>query len=225
MQRKILITLCFFVSCGMMTATYSYLGTFQSSTQNTQEVPQTKSNAKGVFIPPKYPNQTTTTTTTTTTSTSNVQLSKYYVNKRYNFSIQYPANWQYVQPTSSMASFIGTYGTPSSQSSLTIQSIKGRGLSAQQMIERAKQTLVRRAGSFVIDDDNATPALPNSPGYQGRYVIFRYTIDNTPMQQIEILFYKNPNRVLFVVDYIAPESQFATDLPVAKAMIKSITLP
>lgn len=214
MQRKIIVAICFFTSCSMMTTTYSYLGTFQSSTEAEQEAQH-----PGSFIPAKTPSQTP-------TETTNVQLTKYYSNQRYHFSIQYPENWQYVEPAAYMASFIGTYGTPSSQSSLTLQALKNRrGQSVQQIIESAKQTLVRRAGSFVIDDDDTLPPLPNSPGYQGRYVVFRYAINHIPMQQIEIIFYKNPNRGLFVLDYIAPQSQFAADLPVAKAMIKSVALP
>ncbi len=163
----------------------------------------------------------------TAVSTTSTDLTNYYQNQRYSFSIRYPANWSYVEIASYGVAILGPQNTASKKSSVTAQYVGSqRRTSVQQLIENGKNSLLKKAGSFQIEEDGMLPpSTITNPNYQARYTLYSFTMNNQPTKQMEIIYFTNPNRAKYVIDYISSAEQFDIDLPIAKAMITSFVIP
>jgi Domain of unknown function (DUF4864) len=158
---------------------------------------------------------------------SDSELNNYYQNQRYHFTIKYPVNWSYVEISSYGVAIMGQENTASSQSSVTVQYIGSqKRISLQQLIEQGKSILMKKASTFKIEEEGMLPqsAITNH-AYQASYALYSYTINNQPVKQMEVIYYTNPNRVKYVIDYISTADQFDVNLPMAKAMVRSFSMP
>lgn len=155
-------------------------------------------------------------------SSKDVVLDKTYHNSKFKYQIDYPADWKFIQNNGNVV-FNGKEGTPSAQSSflISVSRQEHKHLSAQQILDVIKIKILKSTSNMKIIEAGVMPALYPNAEYDGRYAIYSYTINNTPFMHLEVAAIWGLNHYLYVLDYIAPASQFKADLPIAKAMIIS----
>lgn len=163
----------------------------------------------------------TTTAETTTPADNSINT---YQDPNNAFTLIYPDEWQFIKDNNKVV-FNGKPGTVSNQSSFTIQPLDDNQ-SVQDVADQGEAIIKEKsAGSYKVVDDGLLPPRSNkNDNYHGKYAVYSYTVDNQPMKQLQIIYFKSPKRAKYIVDFVAPESQFDTDLPAAKAMIASFTI-
>lgn len=153
-----------------------------------------------------------------------INLANNYDNSRYRFSIRYPMGWTYTQPSRSVVVFNGE--GEDSRSSLTLQAIKqGRDShSVQKILDEEMQIISKQYQDLRVVETGKLPSFPGAnAGYQGRYVLFHYTANHTDIAHLSVVYFKKPERALYLLDFVTAANQFDADVPTAKAMITSFT--
>lgn len=150
-----------------------------------------------------------------------------YHDDNHDYTLIYPDEWQYHKSEDNKVVFNGRPGSISSQSTLIIQpfSAENRPQSVHEVAEKNEAELSEQSPSLKIVEDGLLPPRSNkNERYHGKYTVYSYTINNQPMRQLQVIYFKSPKRVQYVIDFISPESQFDTDLPAARAMIASFKI-
>ena len=151
-----------------------------------------------------------------------------YQDPDHNYSLIYPEEWQFNKADNNKITFNGKVGTESSQSTLTIQPLMAsamEALSVQEIADQEEAQLKEKTGSLKVVEDGLLPPRSNkNERYHGKYVVYSYTLNDQPMKQLQVIYFRSPKRAQYLIDFVAPEAQFETDLPAAKAMIASFTI-
>jgi hypothetical protein len=159
--------------------------------------------------------------------TSTQKSSNLYQDQNNNYSVTYPAAWQYNKADNDMVVFNNTAGTTPSQATVVVHalSMNAEPLSVQEMADKNEALIKDKAGSYKVAEDGLLPPRSNkNDNFHGKYSVFTYTLNNQPMKQLQIIYFKSPKRAQYVIDYIAPEAQFDMNLPAAKSIIASFTI-
>lgn len=147
-----------------------------------------------------------------------------YQDSDYNYSVIYPEEWQYNKEANNKIIFTGKPGSLSSQASISIQPL-AESINVQELADTEEAELKNKTEALKVTEDGLLPPHSNkNERYHGKYVVYSYTLNNQPMKQLQVIYFKNPKRAQFLIDFIAPESEFETHLPAAKAMIASFTV-
>jgi hypothetical protein len=159
-------------------------------------------------------------------SVSDVVLNNTYQDPKYKYTIQYPADWQYSQKNPSLVIFKGKEGTQSAQSSFLVQAFKQgrRHQSVQQIVVEARKEIGKDTTGMKIIEEGPMPTISGDSKYEGQYTVYSYNINNQPFGHLEVISFSGLTRILYILDYIAPPSQFEKNLPIAKAMIISFAI-
>lgn len=146
-----------------------------------------------------------------------------YTDKLLNFSIQYPGNWQYNKADDNMVIFTSKNNSESG-STFTIKPMmtSDNQISVQEASDTSEAAIKSKSDSYKILEDGLLPASSiKNEKYHGQYVVYSYTTGQKQMKQLEIIYFKNPRQVQFVINFSAPANQFDVDLPAVKDMITS----
>lgn len=173
--------------------------------------------------------ETTTAAPPTPTPPSEVEktqpaaLNNYYQDPRYGYSVRYPADWQYAVPHKGVVVFRGQNNASSYNSTITLQTlVNNRRRSVDQVVNDTRALIAQQSSQMRVIDSGTIPSLQaGSAGLQARYTVYSYTINNQDYGLLDVIYYKNPNRALYVFDYATTAAQFEADIPVAKGMVNS----
>lgn len=191
-------------------------------------IPQENDEAYQSTTPPSAQTAPATAATTTTApAATNDQGNVTYQDPNNAYSLMYPNAWQYTKENNRIV-FNGKPGSTSSQSMFIIQPLdSGNGDQSVQDVADQGEALIKdkSAGKYQVVDDGLLPPRSNkNDKYHGKYAVYSYTIDNQKMKQLQVIYFKSPKRAQYIIDFVAPEAQFDTDLPLAKEMIASFTI-
>lgn len=155
-----------------------------------------------------------------------VVLSNTYRDPKYKFEIKYPSDWTYSLANNGMVTFKGREGTSSSQTSFLIRTFKQsrQHPSVQSISNSIKNLIAKNVPDMKIIEENVMPPLTPDSKYEGIYTIYTYSVNNIPFGHLQVIAYSGQKRLLYILDYTTPASQFAADLPIAKAMIISFAV-
>ncbi len=142
---------------------------------------------------------------------------------RYHFSIGYPGDWQTYQPASGMVVFVDKNNPDAGQVSLSLQTLATyRNRSVDKVVAEIGKALNQNATDVQFVDDASIPTLQGKL-YQGRYVVYSFTLNNQPMSQLSVIYFKKPSKAMYFLQFIAPLAQFNKQLPIVKSMVESFT--
>lgn len=152
-----------------------------------------------------------------------------YSDARFNFSMEYPASWESTNTENGTIIFQKKDNSSNHQILFTVQPIvisNGEPApSVQQVLDFGEDAIRQKSGTYKIVEDGLLPSGANkNENYHGHYVIYSYNLNGQDIKQLQIVYFKSPKRALFVMDFIAPESEFDANLPDARTMIASFTV-
>lgn len=160
----------------------------------------------------------------TDTASEKVALPNNYANERFRFAINYPADWEYTQPNTKTVLFSEKHVSSSTAPAITVQPVlhqddDGRYKSVNDVV----QTATKKTNASVIERGKVIVNPSRGERLDGRYVILSYQKHDNDYKQLNVIFYKEEDRALYVLEYSAPAKVFNTSLPIAKAMTQSFT--
>jgi hypothetical protein len=148
---------------------------------------------------------------------------------RFGYSIRYPAGWDIEHPASFTAVFGGKFGTEAFHSTISIQNVAppkpGNPMESgsavfkdmlRQLEKDAVDSSVQAVKPFALERGEHSLA-----GYQ---IVADYTKKGELFRQWLVVLPRRDGSVVHVWSYTAPGEDFATYLPIAKAMLDSWSL-
>ncbi len=167
-------------------------------------------------------------TTTPEPATTNTAQTKIYEDASNNYSLNYPATWNYTTSVDGVTVFHKT-DNDNNQVLISIQAIDNSNntrISVQQMVDKGEEVIKQRAGAYQVIEDSLLPPRANkNENYHGRYLVYSYTLDNDmSFKQLQVIYFKSPSRAQYVINYISPASEFDASLPTVREMIASFTV-
>lgn len=154
-------------------------------------------------------------------------LSKVFENKKYKFTIQYPAAWDYQQADLQSVDFSWKssrehpyYAQVNIQ---VIPSKKAGGLYAttRDVVDSLKSDIKKETqhAAFLASGEMELPN--NSHKFSGEYFITTYTYQGEPMKKMQIILMEKDSEYIYSWGFTASADYFDDDLPIAKAMYES----
>jgi hypothetical protein len=145
---------------------------------------------------------------------------------RFGYSIRYPVGWDIEHPADFTTVFGGKFGTEAFHSTVSIQNVappkSGNPLESgsevfkdmlRQLEKEAADSSVQAVKSFILARGENSLA-----GYQ---LVADYTKKGELFRQWLVVLPRRDGSVVYVWSYTAPGEDFATYLPIAKAMLDS----
>lgn len=147
----------------------------------------------------------------------------------YHYSLEYPSAWDYTKADRGITVFFKNDHQPNHPTQFIVQPLVSEDESAhqsvQQVVDMGENAIRDKASDYKVVEDGLLPPNANkNENFHGRYVLYSYTVNNEPVRQLQVIFFKSPSRAQYVIDYISPEALFEADLPVARAIISSFTI-
>lgn len=186
------------------------------------------------MVDPNAPASTTDTTATApAASTPAVAANKepplQFSDANYHYSMQYPTAWDYTRADRGITVFFKDNHQESHAIQLTVQPLdfdsSSGAQSVQQVIDLGEGAIKDKDSSYQVVEDGLLPPRANkNENYHGRYVVYSYTLNNQPVKQLQVVYFKSPSKAQFVIDFIAPADVFDAELPAARAMIASFAI-
>lgn len=189
-----------------------------------EDVKTESSHEETTKAPPAPTPEPTPVQHTETEKTQPVVLNNFYQDPKYGYSVRYPANWQFTMPHRGVVVFRGLNNTPSFTSTITLQTLaQNRRRSVDQVVNETRGLIAQRSSQMRVVDSGIIPSLQagSSAGLQAQYTVYSYTFNDQDFGLLDVIYYKNPNRALYVLDYATTAAQFEADLPIAKSMVDS----
>lgn len=154
-------------------------------------------------------------------------ITQIYQNQQYRFSMGYPANWGYSQPSSSMVIFSQFELTPTLDNSgriiVTLQSLATyANRSVQTFVDHLAIALHQKGMNGRLIEDAMIPTLQGKI-YQGRFLLFQYKMGDQDIYQLDVIYFKKPSRALYFLEFTAPSYQFFDKIETVKAMVETFS--
>lgn len=161
----------------------------------------------------------------TSSDSSNNSLTQLYENQNSKYSIKYPANWEYEQPSKGTVIFSGKKGTPAYFYTVSIQTVLakktgGSFATVKEFTDDLKKQIVEQGTDGKILDQGEAE-LPQNTKLHGEYFICTYKMKGHPIKQMQFVIFRDDEQAFYAWAYTAPESQYNLGLSVAKSMYES----
>lgn len=161
-----------------------------------------------------------------TSPENNVSLTNLYQDSKFQYLISYPNDWSYSKKGKDTVIFKNKNEAQSTHTIFMVQAFRqtGKYRSPHQVIDTIRNVIAKDTTSMKMIEEGAMPILNNNLKFESWYAVYSYTINNQSIGHLEIAAYSKLNHILYVLDYIAPVSQFQAGLPIIKAMIASFSV-
>lgn len=146
-----------------------------------------------------------------------------YKDDRYNFSINYPADWQYQTGKRGMVIFSGQKDSGYVSININVQPLLtrrkgGKYADAQAFINDMHRQIEKLNGSVVDENDIE---LPQNTAIHGKAITFTYNYQGIAIKQMQFILVPGTRDLMYVWGYTAPASEYEKGLPIGKAMYES----
>lgn len=158
--------------------------------------------------------------------TGEIALPEHFTSKSGDYSINYPANWEYTQPNTWSLVISGKKDTTSYYSSVSIQTIAtkksgGKYSTVKEFMDSLKQQAMEQSKDVKVLAENSIDMNKNSMGMKGRYLVFTFKYEGKMYQQMQFVFERNDHTVFYAWAYSSPMDTYEADYPIAKAIFAS----
>lgn len=158
---------------------------------------------------------------------SKIDLSQLYQNKRYKFSINYPANWSYAKTNQYTVVFQSKDPALKFMPVINVQaiaSVKSRGtISIDSFFNEIATRISQQSTNFSIVDQGVAPIPAHAHSIPAKYALYQFTIEGNEYRRLEVVYYQEESRALFALAYTNLRGQFDSMLPLAQAMAESFS--
>ncbi len=170
-----------------------------------------------------------TTAATTPAVATNKEPPLQFSDANYHYSMQYPTSWDYTRADRGITVFFKNDHQATHPIQLTVQPLEfddnAGHQSVQQVIDLGESAVKDKDSSYQVVEDGLLPPRANkNENFHGRYVVYSYSVNNQPVKQLQVVYFKSPSRAQYVIDFIAPANVFDAELPAARAMIASFAI-
>ncbi len=154
-----------------------------------------------------------------------VKLPNVYESKENQYSINYPANWEYSKPDKATVVIGGKEGSPDYDSTVNIQTVLtmkagGKYKNVIEFMDSLKNQALEQSDDTEIlsEEPISIDATADSIGMNGRYMVFTYTYQGVKFKQMQFVFERGDQEAFYAWAYTSPVQRYDTDYPIAKAM-------
>ncbi len=142
-----------------------------------------------------------------------------------NYTLSYPANWEYEVADKGVVVFNGKKGTSSFYSTIIIQStsavVGGKEKTTSEVMNDVKRRSAVLANVEYLHNGDYAITQADAKKMQGKYTVFTYTNRDESFKQYIIVLPRKDNTGFYIWEFMSPVMQFEADFPVAQQMLKS----
>lgn len=143
-----------------------------------------------------------------------------------NYTLNYPANWEYEVADKGVVVFSGKKGTSSFYSTIIIQStspttVGGKEKTASEVMNDLKKRSAGLSNVEYLHNGDYSITQAGTKKMNGKYTVFTYTNRDESFKQYIIVLPKKDNAGFYIWEYMSPVIQFEADFPVAQQMLSS----
>jgi len=143
-----------------------------------------------------------------------------------NYTLNYPANWEYEVADKGVVVFNGKKGTSSFYSTIIIQStspstLGGKEKTASEVMNDLKKRSATLSNVEYLHNGDYSITQADTKKMNGKYTVFTYTNRDESFKQYIIVLPRKDNAGFYIWEYMSPVMQFEADFPVAQQMLSS----
>lgn len=148
-------------------------------------------------------------------------------NNRY--SINYPTDWTYEEPSKGTVIFSGKKGTSAYYSTINIQTVLakksgGNYSTVDELMDSLKKQIPQLSADAKILNEGDVELPKNPEKFKGKSLVFTYNYKGQSFKQMQVVILRNDELAFYTWAYTAPADQYDREIPVAKNMFESWTI-
>lgn len=162
------------------------------------------------------------------TATANVELTNIFENQTAQYSIKYPSDWEYEQPSKNIVVFSGKKDTPTYYTTVNIQTILtkqsgGKYTNVKELIGSLKKQALALATKvkFIQEGEVSFTSPQTHKKIKGRALVMTFSMKKNNFKQLQLVFLREDGKLFYAIIYTAPSDRFNTDFPIVRAMYNS----
>jgi hypothetical protein len=167
---------------------------------------------------------------TTNEAPQPVSLTNYYQNSQYHFGVYYPANWIYTTPQPFAVLFTPTQPINNFMPTIRVQKEMyrergGRYRDIRKYVNDVMANLlaVGVTNLTLVEQGPVPLGKPGQAKLNAQYSLISYSQQAKEYNLVIVLYYKDPSRTLYILEFSAPKDNLYDVFPVAKAMAESFS--